>query len=327
MKKNIAIVTGGNSSETVVSVESARQVMADLDKNLYNPYLIYIEGLNWHIKTPDLGEIPVNCHDFTVKIGEQIISFDMVLTAALHGAPAENGQLQGYLEMLNIPYTGCDLLTSSLTFDKYTCNNYLKQFGIKVAPSVLLRPKEAIDESRIEEQLGLPCFVKPTCGGSSFGVSKVVAKHEIKAAVEKARQESRDVLIEAFIDGTELACGIMKTCEEELVFAPTEIVSKNAFFDYEAKYTPGMAEEITPARINKEQLFQCQKLTSQIYDYLNCRGIVRVDFILSRDTFYFLEINTLPGLSAHSIVPQQIENAKVNITELYTKLIEDAFHY
>jgi D-alanine-D-alanine ligase len=241
----------------------------------------------------------------------------------IHGTPGEDGNLQGYFEMLGIPYSSCGVQSSALTFNKNFCNKYLQSYGIPLARSLRLVPGEKWNPSEVVKELRLPLFVKPSAGGSSFGVTKVKKEEELTVAVAKAFDESPEVLIEQFIDGKEFTCGVVKIGAKKIVLPVTEVIPKNEFFDYEAKYTPGMAEEITPARISASLTSKIQALSSEIYDLCNCNGIVRIDYILKNQTFYFLEINTVPGMTATSFIPQQIRAAGLNLTDLLTEIIEN----
>jgi D-alanine-D-alanine ligase len=241
----------------------------------------------------------------------------------IHGTPGEDGILQGYFEMLGIPYSTCGVQSSALTFNKNFCNKYLQSCGIQLARSIRLHSGAQWNPSEVVDKLGLPLFVKPNAGGSSFGITKVKKEEELSGAVARAMDESNEVLIEQFIDGKEFTCGVVKIGEKKLVLPVTEVIPKNEFFDYEAKYTPGMAEEITPARISAELTKQVQALSAEIYDLCNCKGIVRVDYILKEDTFFFLEINTVPGMTATSFIPQQVKAAGLNLTDLLTEIIQD----
>ncbi len=322
MKKNIAIVAGGNSSEYVVSINSAAQVESVLDTTLYNVYKVVIRGDDWVVSSPTACDIPIDKSDFSFSLNNQKTTFDCALII-IHGTPGENGILQGYFEMLNIPYTTAGILASSLTFNKVFTKNYLKQFNIPTAEYVLVTKAKRPSTDEVLAKTGLPCFVKPNKGGSSFGITKVKTAEELQPAIDKAFEEDSEVLIEQFLEGTELTCGVMKTQKESYLLPPTEIVSKNEFFDYEAKYTKGMADEITPARISKALEKEIQELSSFIYDTLNMKGLIRVDYIFANDTLYFMEVNTTPGMSATSIVPQQVEAAGYDLGQIFSEIIED----
>ena len=236
--------------------------------------------------------------------------------------PGENGLLQSYFELMRIPYNTCGVLSSALTFNKYACKTFLSAFGIKSAKGVLVRKHESYNEQSIVGQLGLPCFVKPNNSGSSCGVSKVKEQKDLKMALENSFCEDQEVLIEEFLQGVEITNGVARIGDEKIVFPITEIVSKNEFFDYQAKYTSGMTQEITPARISKDLEEKCKALSSKIYDLLDCRGIVRIDYIIRDQELYLLEVNTTPGMSQASIIPQQIKAMGMSVTEVYTKIIQ-----
>lgn len=322
MKRNIAIVTGGDQSEIIVSLKSAEGLRSFIDQTRYNLYTAILEKNNWRVVVGN-KEYPINKDDFSIIINNEKITFDCVYNT-IHGIPGEDGKLQGYLDMLSIPYTSCGVLPSALTFNKFACNTYLKAFGIKSAESLLIRKGMEIDPEAIAAKTGFPCFVKPNAGGSSFGISKVIQISDLLNAIETAFKESEEVIIESYIKGTELTNGIYKTLNKEVVLPVTEVIPKKEFFDFEAKYEKGMAEEITPARITSEQTARIQKLSSAIYDILGCKGIVRIDYILSDKIIYLLEVNTTPGMTATSFIPQQISATSTPIKEVFTEVIEDA---
>lgn len=321
--RTIAIVAGGDSPEYEVSVLSAIEVSKALSTK-YFIYIIIIRGSEWYWEDTRGRFHKIDKNNFTVVVDDSHIRFDAVFIA-IHGTPGENGLLQGYFDMLNIPYTSCDAFCSALTFNKQACKLFLKEYNITMADAIMIRKGDNPDLAGIVERLGLPCFVKPTDSGSSFGVTKVNAKEELISAVEKAFKESDEIMIEAYIRGRELACGVVKTGSRTFVLPVTEIISKNEFFDYEAKYTPGRSEEITPAMIKPEISHEIQKLSLQICDLLGCKGIVRVDFILTNEKPVFLEINTIPGMSAESIIPKQAMAAGIELSDLYSIVIEDLF--
>jgi D-alanine-D-alanine ligase len=321
--RTIAIVAGGNSSEYEVSVKSATEVGKVLSSR-YNTYIIVLRGTNWYWEDPKGRYHNVDKNDFTLKTDENRIRFDAVFIA-IHGTPGENGLLQGYLDMMEIPYTSCGAFTSALTFNKQACKLYLKEAGIAMARAILIRNGEMIDSNSIIDRIGLPCFVKPNDSGSSFGVTKVKKREDLANAIETAFRESKEVMIEAFMDGREVACGVLKTKNKKLILPVTEIISKNEFFDYEAKYTPGRSYEITPADIPVNVTDEVQRLSSLLYDLLGCKGIVRVDFIIIRDQPWFLEINTIPGMTSGSLIPKQAEAAGIALADLYSMVIEDLF--
>jgi len=318
---NIAILTGGDSSEYGVSVKSAAEIRNWLDKAGYTTYIVTVNGQEWGVES-ESGRIPVDLNDFSFQNDRQKVNLDYAWNI-IHGSPGENGPIQGYLDMKKIPYNTAGLLSSALTFNKHVCKTYLKQYGILSAESRLISRGKPYDMDEIIEAVGLPCFVKPNKGGSSFGITKVTQPENMKKAIEAAFTEDSDVIIETFIKGTEVTCGLVKTGSEELIFPLTEIVSGNEFFDFEAKYTQGVADEITPARISDENMKKCQSLASRIYDYTLSRGIVRVDFIIKGNQFYFLELNSIPGMTRASIVPQQIRAMDMKEETVLRKVIED----
>ncbi len=322
MKKNIAILAGGDSSEFPVSMNSAKTIQASLNRSLYNIYLVVLKEGKWTVHAEE-EKAEVNKNDFSCELSGRKIQFDFAFII-IHGTPGENGLLQGYFETIKIPYSTCGVLSSSLTFNKIFSKKYITQFDIPVSRYRIIEKNSDYDEKEILDYIGLPCFVKPNRSGSSFGITKVRKKEEFSKAVDKAFEEDYQVLAEEFLEGTELTCGLIKTNEQDYVFPSTEIVPKNEFFDYEAKYTKGMADEITPARISEELEKEVRELSSTIYDIFDCRGIVRIDYIHSKGKLYFMEVNTIPGMSAASIVPQQIEASGRTLTEIFTIAIEDA---
>ncbi|HVN57078.1 MAG TPA: D-alanine--D-alanine ligase [Bacteroidales bacterium] len=321
--RNIAIVAGGDSSEFEVSVRSADGVKDALSK-LYNTYVIMIRGTNWFWEDQKGRYFNIDKNNFTLKVGDDIIRFDAVFIA-IHGKPGENGLLQGYFDMLGIKYTTCGVFSSALTFNKQATKAFLKEYGIAMAEAEMIKKGEEINAKAILHKTGLPCFVKPNDSGSSVGVSKIKSESEFLPAVEKAFGESDTVMIESFMEGREVACGVVKSKNRKLVLPVTEIISKNEFFDYEAKYTPGRSEEVTPAKMDDKITEEIQRLSSVIYDLLDCRGIVRVDFIVVRNKPLFLEINTVPGMTEESLVPQQAKAAGISLTDFYSMVIEDLF--
>ncbi|MFW6389321.1 MAG: D-alanine--D-alanine ligase [Marinilabiliaceae bacterium] len=320
--KNIGIVYGGYSSEIVVSEKSAEGIKSFMDTTRYKVFPVLITREKWVVKIDD-KELPIDKNDFTFHLDGEKTAFDC-LYITIHGTPGENGLLQGYLDMLNIPHTTCDVLPSALTFDKFTCNTYLKSFGVAVADSLLLRKGRSYNTEDIREKAGIPCFVKPNAGGSSFGITKVKTPEELEPAIEKAFEESDEALVESFMEGTEVTCGIYKTQEKNVVMPLTEVISKNEFFDYEAKYNAEKADEITPARISDELTDKIQKITSLIYDILNCKGIARMDYIITKEKIFLLEVNTTPGMTPTSFIPQQVEAMGKTMKEVITEVIEDS---
>jgi len=322
MKKNIAIVAGGDSSEWVVSMKSAQGLSTFIDSEKYNIYVVTIRDGVWQVVINEQTQLPVDKNDFSfIRNGEKT-TFDFAYIT-IHGTPGENGILQGYFELVGVSYSCCGVLAAAITFNKYVCNRYLSGFGIQVAKAVHLRKGQEMATDAILAEVGLPCFVKSNVGGSSFGVSKVKEAGEMQAAIANAFGEGEEVIIESFISGTEVTCGCYKTKEKSVVFPITEVVSKNEFFDYEAKYNATMAEEITPARISDELTALIQSRTSQIYDILGCKGIIRADYIISENGVYLLEVNTTPGMTATSFIPQQVKAAGLDIKDVMTDIIEN----
>ncbi|MFQ9314698.1 D-alanine--D-alanine ligase [Dysgonomonas mossii] len=324
MKRNIAIVWGGYSSEVIVSAKSMAGVYSFLDKEKYNLYKVKIVKEGWTVEIN--GEtLPVDKNDFTFHtLGKEKIKIDFAFII-IHGTPGEDGHLQAYFDMLDIPYSTCGMMASSLTMNKFVCNNFLRNFGIRVADSLYLNKDSKYDINSITEKLGLPMFVKPNTGGSSFATTKVKSVDQLQKAIDVAFGETPDVIIESFIKGTEVTCGCYKTKNKEVVFPLTEVVTSNDFFDYDAKYE-GQVEEITPARISQEITEEIQRLTRKIYDLVGAKGIIRVDFIISDNKPYLLEVNTVPGMTQTSFIPQQIAAAGLNITEVLTEIIENEFN-
>jgi D-alanine-D-alanine ligase len=322
MKKNIAILGGGDSREYEISVKSTDQIMSIMNKEKYNVFVVVVRGNEWKAKMSDGTMVPVDMNDFSFTWSRKKVKFDYGFIM-IHGTPGENGLLQSYLEIQKVPYNTCKVLSSAITFNKHACKLYLRNFGILSAESVLLKKDAELSLDKIKEAVGMPCFVKPNNGGSSVGTSKVSKTEDLAAAIELAFKEDDEVIVETFIKGTELSCGLIKTKKEEFIFPLTEIVSENEFFDYEAKYTEGKAREITPATVPEDIHKRCKQLSSEIYDYLNCRGIVRVDFILKGNQIYFLEINTIPGMTRESIVPKQIRAMGANVEDIIEKMIGD----
>jgi D-alanine-D-alanine ligase len=321
--KTIAIVAGGDSSEYEISVKSAREVGKLLSQK-YNVYIIMIRGTSWYWEDQKGRYHNIDKNDFTLRTDDLRIRFDAVFIA-IHGTPGENGLLQGYFDMMQIPYSSCSAFCSALTFNKQACKLYLKEYGIPMARNILVRKETMSDSASIIMHTGLPCFVKPNASGSSFGVTKVKTGNELPGAIEKALKESDEVMIEAYMDGREVACGVVKVKGKAIVLPVTEIISKNEFFDYEAKYTPGKSEEVTPADMPPAITDQIQDLSSTVYDHLGCKGIVRVDFIIVEGKPYFLEINTVPGMTEESLIPKQARAAGIELGELYSMVIEDLF--
>ena len=319
----IAFVTGGYSGESVISYKSAETITRNLDRTKYNVYTIDITPRGWFCDH-DGNKIAVDRNDFSISVDNAKITFDAVLIG-IHGTPGEDGKLQGYLDLMNLPYTSCDAATSALTFNKRYTVAVAAFANINVARSIHLFKSIPVDAANILEKLQLPLFVKPNNGGSSIGMSKVNAANELPAAIEKAFKEDDQVLIEEFIAGREFTVGVFKTVREIIVLPITEVRSKKDFFDYEAKYQ-GMSEETTPAIVDEAIAQKIRDTAKKVYEVFNCRGVVRVDFIYNeaKQQPYILEINTVPGQSEASIVPQQVQAMGWTLKEFYSALIEDA---
>lgn len=313
---------GGDSGEYEVSIQSAEMVLKNIDQDLYEVYPILIRGKNWTHSTDSGLVFHVNKNDFSLQFPEKKIVFDAVFIA-IHGTPGEDGKLQGYFEMMGIPYTSCNLTVSAITFNKYFCNDLAIQYGMNVPVTVLLRKFDSINPELILATTGLPCFVKPNKSGSSCGVSKVKSVADLEQALINAFKEDDEVLIQQFIQGRELACGVFKYKGEIIVLPATEIVSKNEFFDYDAKYKEGLASEITPASLTPAQTSECHQITAYLYDKFNCKGVVRFDYFLSDNKFWFLEVNTVPGLTEASLVPKQAAANGIAIDKFFGMLLEE----
>jgi D-alanine-D-alanine ligase len=322
MKKNIAIVAGGNQSEVIVSMKSAAGIYSFLNKEKYNVYTILIIEKRWYAEY-NAEKIEIDKNDFSFTVEGKKITFDCIYIT-IHGIPGEDGRLQGYFDLIKIPYTCCGVLAASLTFNKFFCNNFLRSFGVKSGNSILFRKGDSFNEHAIINELGLPCFIKPNIGGSSFGVTKVKKPEEIRPAISKALAEGDEVIMESFLKGTEITCGVYKTATREVVLPITEVISENEFFDFDAKYN-GQVREITPARISPELTRQVQELTSSIYNLLGAKGIIRIDYIITENNeINLLEVNTNPGMTPTSFIPQQVAAAGLNISDVMDEVIEDA---
>jgi len=317
----IAIVAGGDSGEYEISLKSGRQVEMNLDKNKFVPFLIEIRKDKWiHFRGSD--EFNIDKNDFSLTIGKTRIRFDAVFNA-IHGSPGENGKLQGYFDILGIPYTSCDVTTSAITFNKSFCKNVVGSCGIAIARSVHLFKGEQDLKNRILQQLVLPVFIKPNNGGSSVGMSKVNQPEDIDEALGRAFHEDDEILVEEFIEGRELTCGVLRSKGEIIAFPVTEIISKKEFFDFEAKYKEGLASEVVPADIPINVSDECKKTSGLLFERLNCKGVVRFDYIFSNERLFFLEVNTVPGLSEQSIIPKMTRAHGWTVTELFTRMIEE----
>jgi len=322
MKKNIAIVAGGDSSEVVVSLKSAAGIQSFMDKERYNIFIVTIVGKLWQVELSETEKIVIDKNDFSFTRNGVKTAFDFAYIT-IHGTPGENGILQGYFDLIGLPYSCCGVLAAALTFNKFTCNTYLKSFGVKVAESLVIRAGQSVSDEEVAQKIGFPCFIKPNVGGSSFGVTKVKSIEQVQPSIAKAFAEGAEVMIESFLAGTEITCGVYKTRNKAQVLPITEVVSENEFFDYDAKYK-GQVQEITPARLSASLTERVQKLTSAIYDILGCKGIVRIDYIISEgEVINLLELNTTPGMTATSFIPQQVAAAGLDIKEVMTEIIEN----
>ena len=320
--KHIAIVAGGDSSEVVVSLKSANGIKSFIDETKYKTTIVTIIGDEWLAKVSENKSYVIDKNDFSYTVDGEKQKFDFAYIT-IHGTPGENGILQGYFDLIGLKYSCCGVLAAALSFNKFACNQYLKNFGAKVAKAILVRQGETVDPAQVVEKLGLPCFIKSNVGGSSFGVTKVKEESQILPAIERAFAEGGDVIIESFLKGTEITCGMYKTHEKSVVFPITEVVSENEFFDYDAKYN-GQVSEITPARISEELTKQVQEETKKYYDILGCKGIVRIDYIITEDGVpHVLEANTTPGMTPTSFIPQQVRAAGLDIKDVMSDIIEN----
>ena len=330
LKRNIAIVCGGDSSEHDVSLRSAQGLYSFFDKERYNVYIVDIKGQDWHVELSDGTTAKIDRNDFSFVENGKAVLFDYAYIT-IHGTPGENGILQGYFELVHIPYSTSGVLVEAMTFDKFVLNQYLRGYGVSVAESLLIRRgyEHLVSDEEILSRVGMPCFVKPANDGSSFGVSKVKNIDQMAPALRKAMIESDEVMVEAFLDGVEITVGCYKTREKSVVFPVTEVVTHNEFFDYDAKYN-GQVEEITPARIPEETARRAKEITSAIYDILHCNGIIRIDYIITKnkdggDKINMLEINTTPGMTPTSFIPQQVKAAGLDIKDVLTDIVENQF--
>lgn len=324
--KKIAIVAGGDSSEYVVSLRSAQGIWSFLDHTKYEVSILVLKGTDWKYVPYDGQQydwdhtLPVNREDFSVNLDGRHLTFDFAYII-IHGTPGENGILQGYFDLIHMPYSCCGVLAASITCSKYTCNRYLSTFGIPVAKSILLRQGEGVDTEECIAQLGLPVFVKPNGGGSSYATFKVKTAEVLQPAIAAAHQEATgEVIIESFMQGTEITCGCYTSRDGLRALPITEVVSKKEFFDLDAKYN-GAVEEITPARLSDEMTQRVQELTRRIYGYIGAKGIIRVDYIIIGDTPHLLEVNTTPGMTATSFIPQEVRAAGLDIKEVMDDVI------
>ena len=326
LKRTIAIVCGGDSSEHDVSLRSAQGLFSFFDKERYHVYIVDVKGQDWHVELPDGTTAKIDRNDFSFIENGKARIFDYAYIT-IHGTPGENGLLQGYFDLIGLPYSTSGVLVEAMTFDKFVLNNYLRAYGVSVADSMLIRKgyEELVSDDEIEERIGMPCFVKPAADGSSFGVSKVKNKDQLAPAIRKAMMESPEIMVEALLEGTEITQGIYKTQDKTVVFPITEVVTSNEFFDYDAKYN-GQVQEITPARLPQDVTDRVSRITSSIYDILHCNGIIRVDYIVSKEgKISMLEVNTTPGMTATSFIPQQVRAAGLSMADVLTDIVENQF--
>src|SRR5690606_30560128 len=327
MKKKIALVTGGFTGESVISLKSAAVVEKNLDQERYEIYKILVSKEGWYHENLQGERFTIDKNDFSLLINGQKITFDGIFNI-LHGSPGEDGKLAGYFDMIGLPYTTCDAATSAITMNKgYTKAIVQDIEGLKVARSLHLLRKDAENKDRVLQQLQLPLFIKPNNGGSSIGMSKVNVPEELEAALERAFKEDDQVLVEEFVSGREFSVGAYQVGGKVRVLPSTEIVSSKEFFDFEAKYTPGVTEEITPGRMTEEEVERVNAIVEAIYLKLNCKGSIRVDYFLETGTndFYFIEINTVPGQTETSLISQQVKATGMELKEFYSGLIEEMF--
>lgn len=318
----IALLAGGDSPEREIALQSAAQIEQALDHDKYDITLIDLHHRDWHYTAPDGRQWQVDKNDFSLTVEGVRKAFDYALII-IHGTPGEDGKLQGYLDMMGVPYSSCSMVSSVVTFDKITTKRTLAGH-VNMAREIFIRKGENCEAEHIVEMLGLPLFVKPNANGSSFGVTKVHTPEELPAAIENAFAQDDEILIEECIAGREIGCGILIAGSKEYIFPETEIVPKNDFFDYEAKYTAGRSEEITPARITPEVRAELNRMTLDAYKTCRCSGVVRVDFIVTPESKpYFIELNSIPGMSPGSIVPKQARAMGMSLGELYDLVIAD----
>lgn len=324
MKKNIAIIMGGYSSEVAISLKSGSVVYEHIDRTKYNPYKVHILKDKWVVVDDDGIEYPIHRHDFSTTFQGKALTFEVVFNA-IHGHPGENGVILAYFDLLGIPHTSAPFYQMALTFNKRDTLSVVRQYGIPTAKAVYLNQGEQINSEEIIATVGLPCFVKPNNAGSSFGISKVMASEELLPAIAKAYREDTEILIESFLDGTEVSVGVIEYQGETKVLPITEIVSENDFFDYEAKYQ-GKSQEITPARLSKEEEEKVRTIAQRVYEILNMSGFSRSEYILVNGEPHFLEMNTVPGITEESILPQQAGAAGITLMELFGNAITTALH-
>ena len=321
MKKNIAIIMGGYSNEYAISIESGKEVYDALDKNKFNCFKVLLLKDKWVYVNENNEEENINKKSFTFKLNNKLIEFDCIFNA-IHGSPGEDGEIQEYFSKLKIPLTGSGYFQSKITYDKIECLDYLKKYGIKSANSISLSLNDKIDINKIISKVGLPCFVKASKSGSSYGITKVYKAEEFDNAIKIAFKVGSNILIESFLEGIEVSVGVINYNNKTICLPITEIISHNDFFDYKAKYN-GESTEITPARISEEMKSKVTKESLKIYKTLALKGISRSEFIFKNDIPYLLEVNTVPGLTKKSILPQQIKLAGISLSDLYENTINE----
>lgn len=328
MKKTIALLTGGTTGEWVVSVKSAATIAQNIDTTKFEVYKIMLTESGWFYEPADSVKIPVDKNDFSLNIKGKKVKFDAVFIV-IHGSPGEDGKLQGYFDMIGLPYTSCNALTSAITMNKgYTKAIVDGITNLHVAKSVQIFKHSHYNTQSIKSALKLPYFVKPNSGGSSIGMSKVKHGDDLQKAIDKAFKEDEQILIEEFVEGREFSVGVFKNKGKIVVLPATEVLPANEFFDFEAKYTPGATEEITPGRMSEEERGRVEQIVADVYQKLDCNGVVRIDYFLKKETghFYFIEINTIPGQTATSFIPQQVSAMGMQLKDFYTQLIEEALN-
>lgn len=321
--KNVAVICGGYSEELVVSMKSGDTIFQAIDTTLFRPFMVVITETEWKVEmNGEVFSVDKNDFSFTVK-GEKIL-FDFAYIT-IHGTPGEDGKLQGYFDMVNIPYNTPNHTVTAVTFNKWYCNQVVKQLDIPCANSVILRDNNVFDSAQVTTEIGFPCFVKPNDGGSSFGISKVTEIEQLEEAINLAFEHGEEVMVESEMVGPEVTCGAYFDGDKVITFPLTEIVTENDFFDYEAKYE-GKSNEITPARISEELTTEIQANTKYLYQQMGMSGIIRIDYIVTENGPYVIEINTVPGMSAESIVPQQVAASGVELSEVLTTVIKEAIN-
>ncbi|GHV63663.1 D-alanine--D-alanine ligase [Bacteroidia bacterium] len=319
-KKKIVVIAGGNSAEYNISIKSGQFVYENIDGERYCKYLMLLRGREWHIEE-DGKTFPVDRNDFSFTKDGQKVVFDFAYIT-IHGNPGENGMLQGYLDMMSIPYSTSSLLCEAMTFDKFVCTHYLQRFGIVTTEPILLTKGNVYNKANILEIIGLPCFVKPNAEGSSFGVSKVKQAADFEKAIQSAFEKCDEILVEPFIDGIEFTCGLYRAGNKKVIFPVAEVVPKKEFFDFEAKYDANFSEEIIPGRFSEDITEEIQQMASQVYDILRCKGIIRIDGFVRGKEVILLEVNTTPGMTSNSFIPKMAKVMGVKLRDVLSEIIE-----